>query len=51
MAVIPVQVQLGGQLCLVEHDYIRALLADELVQVPPLLLRIDAPHVSHKDCQ
>ena len=51
MAVIPVQVQLGGQLGLVEHDYIRPLLADEPVQIPLLLLRVEAPHDPHQDCQ
>ena len=48
MTVVPVQVQLGGQFGLVEHDNVRSLLTDEPVQVPLLLLRIDASHIPHQ---
>ena len=51
MAVVPIQVQLLRQVGLVEHDYVWSLLADEPVQVPLLLLRVDTPHIPHQDCQ
>ena len=51
MAMVPVQVQLRRQFGLIEHDYVRSLLADEPVQVPLLLLRVDTPHIPHQDCQ
>ena len=51
MAVVPIQVQLRRQLGLVEHDNIRSLLPNEPVQVPLLLLRVEAPHIPHQDCQ
>ena len=51
VAVIPVQEQLRRQIGLIEHDYVRSLLADEPVQVPLLLLRVDTPHIPHQDCQ
>ena len=51
MTVVAVQVQLGGQLGLVEHDDVRSLLSDEPVQVPLFLLRIDASHIPHQCLQ
>ena len=51
MAVVPVQEQLRRQLGLIEHDYIRSLLADEPVKVSLLLLRVDTPHIPHQYCQ
>ena len=51
MAVVPTQEQLRRQLGLVEHDDVRSLFPDEPVQVPLLLLRVEAPHVPHQDFQ
>ena len=51
VAVVPVQEQLRRQLGLIEHDYVRSLLANEPVQVPLLLLRVDTPHIPHQYCQ
>ena len=51
MAVVPIEEQLRRQPSLVEHDYVRSLLSDEPVQVSLLLLRVEAPHIPHQDCQ
>ena len=51
VAVVPVQEQLRRQLGLVEHDYVRPLLADEPVQVPLLLLRVNTSHIPHQYSQ
>ena len=51
MTEVPIQVQLGGELGLIEHDYIRSFLTDEPVQVPLLILRVDASHIPHQGCQ
>ena len=51
MAVVPTQEQGGGQLGLVEHDYVGSLLGDEPVQVLLLLGRVDAAYIPHQDCQ
>ena len=48
MAIVPIKVQLRGQLGLVEHDYIESLLSNEPVQVPLFLLRIDASQIPHQ---
>ena len=37
-AVVAIQIQRLGQVSLIEHGYIRLLLADQLVQLPLLLL-------------
>ena len=51
VAIVPIQVQLGGELGLIEHDDIRSLLSDEPVKVPLLLLSIDASHIPYQGCQ
>ena len=51
MAVVPIKEQLRRQPGLVEHDDVRSLLSDEPVEVPLLLLRVEAPHIPHQDCQ
>ena len=51
MAEVPVQVEHGGQFGLIEHHDVRPLLADEPVEVPLLLLPVDAAHVPHEHRQ
>ena len=48
VGVVAAQVQQGGQLGLDEHHNVGLLAADQRVQVPLLLLRVDAPDVPHE---
>ena len=45
---IPVEVQGGGELRLVEHHYVRSLLANQPVQILLLLRRVDPSHIPHE---
>ena len=48
MTDVPIQVQRGSELRLVEQHDIRSLLRDQPVQVLLFLCRIDASHIPHE---
>ena len=51
MTDVPIQVQRGSELRLVEQHDIRFLLGDQPVQVLLFLCRVDASHIPHEHCQ